>query len=105
MCARQQGKHRGNLLDLSLHSSLANWFTNTIFEIEIEKWKSVTKLCPTLRNPLECSPPGSSVYGISQARTLEWVAISFSSILYYMILVFLFLTYSLCNSLQVHPSR
>ena len=38
----------------------------------------VTKLCPTLYNPIDCSPPGSSVHGISQARMLEWVAISFS---------------------------
>ena len=34
--------------------------------------------CPTLCNPLDCSPPGSSVHGISQTRRLEWVAISFS---------------------------
>ena len=33
---------------------------------------------PTLCNPIDCSPPGSSVHGISQARILEWVAISFS---------------------------
>ena len=35
--------------------------------------------CPTLCNPLDCSPPGSPVPGILQARTLEWVAISFSN--------------------------
>ena len=34
--------------------------------------------CLTLPNPVDCSPPGSSVRGISQARTLEWTAISFS---------------------------
>ena len=34
--------------------------------------------CPTLRNPTDCSPTGSSVHGISQARILEWVAIPFS---------------------------
>ena len=33
---------------------------------------------PTLRDPMDCSPPGSSVHGIFQARVLEWVAISFS---------------------------
>ena len=33
---------------------------------------------PTLCNPMDCSPPGSCVHGISQAKTLEWVAISFS---------------------------
>ena len=35
--------------------------------------------CPTLRNPIDGSPPGSAVPGILQARTLEWVAISFSN--------------------------
>ena len=34
--------------------------------------------CPTLCDPMDCSPPGSSVHGIFQARLLEWVAISFS---------------------------
>ena len=33
--------------------------------------------CPTLRDPIDSSPPGSSIPGILQARTLEWVAISF----------------------------
>ena len=35
--------------------------------------------CPTLCNPIDGSPPGSSVPGILQARTLEWVTISFSN--------------------------
>ena len=39
----------------------------------------VAELCPTLATPWTCSPPGSSVHGISQARLVEWVAISFSS--------------------------
>ena len=34
------------------------------------------QLCPTLCDPIDSSPPGSSVPGILQARTLEWVAIS-----------------------------
>ena len=37
------------------------------------------QLCPTLCNPIDGSPPGSLVPGILQARTLEWVAISFSN--------------------------
>ena len=37
------------------------------------------QLCPTLCDPIDSSPPGSSVPGILQARILEWVAISFSS--------------------------
>ena len=37
-----------------------------------------TQSCPTLCDPMDCSPSGSSVHGISQERILEWVAISFS---------------------------
>ena len=39
---------------------------------------SVTQLCLTVCDPIDYSPSGSSVHGISQARILEWVAISFS---------------------------
>ena len=39
----------------------------------------IIQLCPTLCNPVECSPPGSSVHGIFQTRILEGVAISFST--------------------------
>ena len=39
---------------------------------------SVVNSCPTLCNPMDCSPLGSSVHGILQARILEWVAISSS---------------------------
>ena len=34
--------------------------------------------CPTLRDPIDCSPLGSSAHGIFQARALEWGAIAFS---------------------------
>ena len=37
-----------------------------------------TQSCPTLCNPMDCNPPGSSVHGILQARILAWVVISFS---------------------------
>ena len=36
------------------------------------------QLCPTLYNPMDCSPPGSSVLGILQLRLLEWVAMLFA---------------------------
>ena len=42
------------------------------------KWSEIAQLCPTLYDPVDCSPPGSSIHGILQARILEWVAISFS---------------------------
>ena len=41
-------------------------------------WRLVAKSCLILCNPMDSSPPGSSVHGISQARIPEWVAISFS---------------------------
>ena len=37
----------------------------------------VTQSCPTLCDPMDCSPPGSSVLGILQARILEWIAMHF----------------------------
>ena len=40
--------------------------------------RSVTQSCPTLFDLMDCSPSGSSVHGILQARILEWVAIPFS---------------------------
>ena len=39
---------------------------------------SIFQSCLTLCDPVNCGPPGSSAHGISQARTLEWVAISYS---------------------------
>ena len=44
-----------------------------------ESESEVAQLCPTLRDPRDCSPPGSSAHGISQARVLEWVVIAFSA--------------------------
>ena len=42
------------------------------------KWSEVAQSCLALCDPMDCSPPGSSVHRILQARVLEWVAISFS---------------------------
>ena len=44
---------------------------------ESESESEVAQSCPTLCDPVDCSPPGSSIHGILQARILEWVAISF----------------------------
>ena len=41
----------------------------------------VAQSCLTLRDPMDCSPPGSSIHGIFQARALEWGAIAFSEFL------------------------
>ena len=42
-----------------------------------ESESEVAQSCLTLRDPMDCSPPGSSVHGIFQARVLEWGAIAF----------------------------
>ena len=46
--------------------------------IALESESEVAQSCPTLCDPMDCSLSGSSVYGIFQARVLEWIAISFS---------------------------
>ena len=45
---------------------------------EVKSESEVAHLCPTLSDPMDCCPPGSSVHGIFQARVLEWGAIAFS---------------------------
>ena len=47
--------------------------------MQVKSQSEVSQLCPTLCDPIDGSSPGSPVPGILQARTLEWVAISFSS--------------------------
>ena len=46
--------------------------------MKVKSESEVTQSCPTLRNPMDCSPPGPSIYGIFQAKVLEWGAIAFS---------------------------
>ena len=46
--------------------------------MKVKSESEVAQSCQTLCNPMDCSPSGSSVHGIFQARALEWVAISFS---------------------------
>ena len=62
-----------------LPASLAHTLSHqTQFNPFKEQQCSDAQLCLTLCDPMDCSPPGSSVHGILQARILEWVAISFS---------------------------
>ena len=46
--------------------------------MKVKSESEVSQSSPTLSDPMDCSPPGSSVYGIFQARVLEWGAIAFS---------------------------
>ena len=53
----------------------AKWLSYTYkVKVKVKSLKSRQTLC----DPMDCSPPGSSIHGILQTRTLEWVAISFS---------------------------
>ena len=44
--------------------------------MKVKRESEVAQSCPTLSDPMNCSPPGSSVHGILQARVLEWGAIA-----------------------------
>ena len=46
--------------------------------MKVKSESEVAQSCPTLSNPMDCSPPGSSIRGIFQARVLEWGAMAFS---------------------------
>jgi len=46
--------------------------------MKVKSESEVAQPCPTLSDPMDSSPPGSSIHGIFQARVLEWVAIAFS---------------------------
>ena len=48
--------------------------------MQVKSESEVTESCPTLRDPMDRSLPGSSVHGIFQARVLEWGAIAFSEL-------------------------
>ena len=48
-----------------------------LYIIPVSVYAKAIQSCPTFCDPMDCSPPGSSVHGILQARILEWVAISF----------------------------
>ena len=68
-----------------------SWIRNTLLDLRSAeshllsslkhykgKRREVAQSCPTLSDPMDCSPPGSSIHGIFQARVLEWGAIAFS---------------------------
>ena len=59
-------------------SSIMNLRDSHLPPQELCLFHLVVKSCPTLCDPMDCNPPGSSVHGLLQARTLEWVAISSS---------------------------
>ena len=72
MKAKTKGK-----LQLSRQYAYTVFLYNSNLESKLKNLTCV-KSCLSLCNPLDCSPPGSSVHGFFQARILQWVAISFS---------------------------
>ena len=81
---RSPGEGNGNPLQYSyLENPMdrGTWWA-TVHRITKESDTAAAKSlqsCPTLCDPIDGSPPGSPVPGILQARTLEWIAISFSN--------------------------
>ena len=75
LCATpQKAAHQA---PLSLRFSRQEYWSGLPFPSPMRE-SEVAQSCPTLRNPVDCSPPGSLVHGIFQARVQEWVATAFS---------------------------
>ena len=64
--------------EMATHSSILAWKIPWIEEPAAAAAAKSLESCLTLCDPIDSNPPGSPVPGILQARTLEWVAISFS---------------------------
>ena len=73
--------------------------------IKVKSESEVTQSCRTLQDPMDCSPPGSSVHGIFQARVLEWGAIAFSEVHDYCITIAFSLFPPVLESSQPHFLR
>ena len=72
--------------------------------MKVKSGSEVAQSCPTLSDPMDCGPPGSSIHGIFQARVLEWGAIAFSmyTLLYLKWMINQDLVYSTGNSAQCY---
>ena len=72
--------------------------------MKVKSESEVAQSCSTLRDSMDCSPPGSSIHGIFQARVLEWDAIAFSNMLSTLVISFLPRSKSLLISWLQSPS-
>ena len=90
--------HRSIILLSFCRSNLCN--TEVLLNTESE----VAQSCPILCDPMDCSLPGSSFYGIFQARVLEWVAIAFSDWATELNWISFFLACLHAQSLQLCPT-
>ena len=75
--------------------------------MKVKSESEVAQWCLTLCDPMDCSPPGSSIHGIFQARVLEWGAIAFSKKLLLLSLIFFYLlqSFPITQSLCRHSSN
>ena len=69
-------KNEGNLDKVSALAN--NIYVGSFIVTNMDNKMSILRRVRLVCNPMDCSPPGSSIQGIPQARILEWVAISFS---------------------------
>ena len=79
--------HRGSSLGFPvpgiLQARTLEWVCHFLLQcMKVKSESEVAQSCQTLRDPMDCSPPGSSAHGIFQARVLEWGAIAFPEKLY-----------------------
>ena len=73
-------EHRAQFPVFYMRFSLVIYFVNSTYSVHAAAAAAkLLQSSPTLCDPIDGSPPGSPVPGILQARTLEWVAISFSN--------------------------
>ena len=74
----EKKRERTQIINIRNNTGIIITDPMVIIRIIKKERRSVSHLCPTLCDPMDCSLPGSSVHGISQARILQWVAIFFS---------------------------
>ena len=75
---RRQPTRLLGILQARTLESAAIYFSNQWMQVKSES--EVAQSCLTLRDPMDCRPPVSSIHGIFQARVLEWAAIAFSEV-------------------------
>ena len=73
--------------------------------MKVKSESEVVLLCATLRNPMDCSLPGSSVHGIFQARVMEWGAIAFSRSFLAQALVISCVVYALLRGQSIREKK
>ena len=69
--------------------------------MKVKSESEVTQLCLTLSDPMDCSPPGSSIHGILQARVLEWGAIAFSENIIWFVVIHTVKGFNIVNETEV----